>query len=159
MMNEELNNDRAADFEQRLKRVAPRKIPSAWRAGILTTARARSSRREEAQTSAPAARPSFLSTLIHQLSTSLHPHRAAWGSLAAVWLVILALNLTDRDQSARAQTASITPPSPQALAAWRQQRRELAGLTDPTPARPIVTPTKQTLPQPRSNRRDECLAA
>ncbi len=139
------------DFEKRLQRVAPREIPSAWREEILTTAQ----QAESASHPASAARPGFLSTLIYQLSTSLRPHRAAWGSLAAVWLAILVLNLAARDNSATAQTQNFTPPSPQALAAWRQQRRELAGLTDPTPARPIVTTPKQSLPQPRSNRRDE----
>ena len=143
------------DFEKRLQQVAPREIPFAWREEILTTAQ----QAHSAGHTANATRSGFLATLIHQLSTLARPQRAAWGSLAAVWLVILALNLAARDNSATAQTQNFTPPSPQALAAWRQQRRELAGLTDPTPARPIVTTPKQSLPQPRSNRRDEWNAA
>ena len=143
------------DFEKRLQQVAPREIPGAWRNEILTTAQ----QAEVSRHPAPAPRHGLLSTLIQQLATLTRPQRAAWGSLAAVWLVILALNLAARDNSSTAQARALAAPSPQALAAWRQQRRELAGLTDPTPARPIVTPPKQSLPQPRSNRRDECLAA
>jgi hypothetical protein len=142
------------DFEQRLQRVAPREIPPAWREEILTVAR----QAEVSHRPAPATCHSLLARFIQQLSTLTRPQRAAWGSLAAVWLVITGLNLTARDDSATAQTQNFTPPSPQAIAAWRQQRRELAGLTDPTPARPIMTAPKQSLPQPRSNRRDETSA-
>ncbi len=154
MMNDELNNG-SADFEQRLQREIPRQIPPAWREEILTVAR----QAEVSRRSAPATRHNLLAKFIQQLSTLTRPQRAAWGSLAAVWLVILGLNQTARDSSATALTQNFTPPSPQALAAWRQQRRELAGLTDPTPTRPIVTTPKQSLPQPRSNRRDEWNAA
>src|ERR1017187_941802 len=35
----------------------------------------------------------------HQLSTLLWPHPTAWAGLAAVWLVILGVNLTTREAS------------------------------------------------------------
>lgn len=139
------------DFEKRLQRVTPHEIPAAWREEILTAAQ----QAKAPHHPPPATRPRLLAWFIQQLTTLPRPQCAAWGGLAAVWLVILALNLAARDNSATSQTQNFTSPSPQALAAWRQQRRELAGLTDPTPARPIVTTPKQSLPQPRSNRRDE----
>lgn len=153
-MNDELKNG-SADFEKRLQREIPRQVPPAWREEILTVAR----QAEVSRRPAPATRHSLLARFIQQFSALTRPQRAAWGSLAAVWLVIMGLNLAARDSSTTAQIQTFTPPSPQALAAWRQQRRELAGLTDPASVRPIVTPPKQAFPQPRSNRRDEWLAA
>ena len=141
------------DFEKRLQQVAPREIPSAWREEILTAAR-------QAETSchpSPVIRPSFLSTLIQQLSSLSRPHRAAWAGLATVWVAIMALNFSARDNSTVA-TKQVAPPSPEAIAAWRQQRRELASFTEPNQAREIEAP-KPRLPQPRSNRRTETFAA
>jgi hypothetical protein len=141
------------DFEKRLQQVAPREIPSAWRKEVLTAAQTAQSARHPAN----AARPSFLSTLIQQLSTWSRPQRAAWAGLATVWVAIMALNFSARDNSTVA-TRQISPPSPEAIAAWRQQRRELASLTEPNQSREIEAP-KPRLPQPRSNRRTETFAA
>ena len=141
------------DFEKRLQQVAPRQIPSAWREEILTAAQQTETSRHPSSVT----RPGFPSTLIQQLLTLSQPHRAAWASLATLWLIIMALNFSARDNSTVA-TRQISPPSPEVIAAWRQQRRELASLTEPNQSREIKVP-KPRLPQPRSSRRDEVFAA
>lgn len=141
------------DFEKRLQRQSPREIPGAWREEILSAAR----RAEISGHLSPVTWPSFLSTLIQQLSAMSRPHRIAWASLASVWVIIMALNFSARDNSTVA-TRQIAPPSPEAIAAWRQQRRELASLTEPNQSREIEAP-RPRLPQPRSNRRAETFAA
>jgi hypothetical protein len=141
------------DFEKRLQRIPRSEIPSAWREGILTAAR----QAETSRHPSPVARPSFLATLIHQLSALSRPNRAAWAGLAIVWVAIMALNFSARDNSTVA-TRQVSPPSPEAIAAWRHQRRELASLTEPNQPREIEAP-KPRLPQPRSNRRMATFAA
>jgi hypothetical protein len=145
------------DFEKRLQQVAPRNIPAEWRLEVLRVARARSSRRQEAQTPVPASRHGLFAEFIHRLSLLSRPHRAAWAGLAAVWVLIMALNLSAHDRSTTVATSTITPPSPQVMAAWRAQYRELAALTDPNPPR-APEPARNQLPQPRSSRRDETVS-
>jgi len=147
------------DFEKRLQRQPQREIPSMWREKILTAAR---SAEHDAEVFHPASHPThpgFLSTLIHQLSTLTRPQRIAWASLVGLWLIILGMNFSLRENSSTTIAASTAAPSPEALAAWRRQYRALAALTEITPSRPIVAPSKPTIPQPRSNRRPEWLAA
>ena len=141
------------DFEKRLQRVAPREIPSAWREEILTTAQ----QAQAIRPPAPGARPGFLATLIHQLSTLIRPQRAAWSSLAAVWLVILALNIATRDSdSAATQTASL--PTPETLQALKTQKSLLAELID-RPAVHVADRSKTIPPGPRSQCREDWATA
>lgn len=136
------------DFEKRLQRQTPREIPAAWREEILNNANSIH------RPSPTASRLSWVSVLIHQLSTLLRPQRVAWCGLALVWVVILALNFSVRDNSASVQARNLTSPSPEALAAWRQQRRDLAALTELSQPREVEAP-KRRPPQPRSSRREE----
>jgi hypothetical protein len=148
-MNEELHRS-SDDFEQRLQRVPQSEPPSAWREVILTAA-------SDAAPSAHAPRPTphgFLASLIQSLTTLARPHRLAWSSLAAIWMIITAMNLSSRDHS-QISTAQHPLPSPDALQALRQQKlyflAELAG--QPAP-RETIRP--KTVPVgPRSQRRDE----
>ena len=73
------------DFEKRLQSQPMRQIPTEWRKQILR--------------GATPARPSFLSTLNHQLSTILWPNPKAWAGLAAVWIAIFALQSTSHSGS------------------------------------------------------------
>jgi hypothetical protein len=143
------------DFEKRLQQHPQRKLPTVWREEILTNA-------QSAAASPHAPRTTHhgfaLSTFIHQLSTLLRPQRVAWCGIAAAWVVIIALNISARDNPAMVATSQVLPPSPQAIAAWREQRRELASLTEPNQPREIEA-LKPRLPQPRSNRRTETFAA
>lgn len=152
-MNEELNS-KGDEFEQRLQRVPQNKLPSAWRAEILTAS-------NEAATSSPAPRPAphgFLATLFGQLSALTRPRHAAWAGLAATWMVIAVMNFSARDHS-QASTAQHPLPSADVMHALREQKllflAELAG----QPA-PHETIRPQFLPVgPRSQRRDEFFSA
>ena len=86
------------DFEKRLQRQPLRQMPGEWREEILSAARQASLPEHAPRTThhVPPS-PSLLSTLHHQLSTLLWPHPTAWAGLAAVWVVILGINLTTRD--------------------------------------------------------------
>src|SRR5664280_2576256 len=90
------------DFEKRLQREPLRQIPGEWREQILSAARQASLAEHAPRTTqhAPPS-PSLLSTIHHQLSTLLWPHPTAWAGLAAVWLMILGVNLTTQDASTR----------------------------------------------------------
>ena len=139
-------------FEERLRRQPPRKVPVGWRNEILSAARAAGSR-----PSAPDPRPSLLSTLNQQLSTLFWPHSKAWAGLAAVWVVIFALQLTSRDPTEI--VARITPPpSPEMLMVLRQQKLLLAELVERPEPRAADQP-KSVPPRPRSDRyRETCTA-
>jgi len=66
--------------EETLRRIEWREVPPAWRGGILAAARG------QARTA-----PTSLWALLHSLAW---PHPYAWGMLAALWLVIVALNFS-----------------------------------------------------------------
>src|ERR1039458_1497043 len=104
------------DFEKKLQRQSPRQIPNEWRAEILHTAHA-------ATTSHRALRDThhgFLSTLNHQLSTLLWPHPKAWAGLAAIWLMILAMNFYTADPTTKLVKTD-APPSPELILELREQ--------------------------------------
>ncbi len=139
------------DFEERLHRQAPREIPASWREGILSAAR----------NSTPSAYPPhpahhrLLATVRHFLSTARPPQRAAWGSLAAIWVGILALNISARDDSPRSHSSRpYTSVSPDTLQALKEQQLLLAELVGrPEPRK--VEHRKPAAPGPRSQRRED----
>ena len=140
------------DFEERLQRQAPREIPASWREGILRTAR----------NSTPSANPphhGLFATVRHFLSNLRPPQRAAWGSLAAIWIVILALNISARDDSPRSQSSrSAASVSPDTLEALKEQQLLLAELVGrPEPRK--VDHRKPAAPGPRSQRREDSVNA
>ena len=147
------------DFEKRLRRVATREIPSAWRTEILTAARARSSRREEAQTPAPASSPGLFAEFIHRLALLTRPQRVAWAGLAAAWVVIVTLNLATRETAKpTSMTGASAPTTPETLQALKQQRllyAELVGRPEQRPPQRLKT----NRPGPRSQRREESATA
>lgn len=128
------------DFEQKLQQQSLRQIPSEWRAEILSAAK---------HASRPSPRASFLSTFNHQLSTLLWPHPKAWAGLAAVWILILAVNFSTRDKSP-VMAEKAAPPSPEVVAELKQQQRMLAELIGSSQARDAESP--KFLPLPRSER-------
>jgi hypothetical protein len=134
------------DFEQRLQRQPLRQIPNKWREEILKAA-------ESAFVtphSPPVTRPSWLSALNTQLSTILWPHPKAWAGLAAVWILIFAVDFSMRDKTPVVAGKSASP-SPEVVAELKQQQRllaELFGARDTGNA----GQSKPLVPRPRSER-------
>jgi hypothetical protein len=134
------------EFEQRLRRQPTRDVPAEWRQEILAAAQAAAARRSAPDSSvrrseARAARPSWLSTL-------WWPCPRAWAALAAVWVGILAVNLSfgDKPETAARQTA---PAPAETIVAWRQQQRMLSQLIG-APTSLDAEPPKSVVPRPRS---------
>lgn len=134
-----MNSD---DFEKRLQRQTFRKVPANWRDEILSAAKTKS-------VSIPSAPDLQRTSWWREL---LWPCPQAWGGLAAVWLIILTLNFAMREP--RIEMAKAAPPSPEVVAALREQRRlylELAGMPmNESPAIP-----KSATPGPSSQHQQE----
>lgn len=75
------------------------------------------------------------------------PARRVWAGFAAVWLVLLAVNLTDSEEGRSASVASATPPK-EVVLALKQQRQLLTELLFSAPPEPAEPPRRA--PQPRS---------
>jgi hypothetical protein len=136
-------NEETEQFEQRLRRQSLKKIPGEWRAEILSAAHG-------VQITRHASPVSRLSTLNQKLSTFLWPHPKAWAGLAAVWVGILILNLSQRDQSPGA-AETFSPPTPEVMAELRQQKLLFAELMG-SPETPEADRRKNIPPGPRSER-------
>ena len=134
-------NDEPDLFERRLSHQPLREIPGEWRSDILSVAKL----------AAPAApRASFLSTFNQQLSIFFWPHPKAWAGLAAVWVLILAVDFSTRDTALRVAEKS-APPSPEVIVELKKQRQlfaELMGSREPLDA----DRQKIFSPKPRSER-------
>ncbi len=85
------------------------------------------------------------------------PCRRIWAGLAVVWLLILAGNFSLGDHASTFARKS-SPPSPEAIQAWRQQQRLLAELIGSSET-PATTPSKPFIPRPGSERRIELMTA
>jgi hypothetical protein len=147
-------NDEMEQFERRLSRQPLRQVPAEWREEILVATdvnrrQATSCEVGRGFTSA-ATRSSWLSTLNAQLSTLLWPHPRAWAGLAAVWILILAVDFSARDRLPVMVEASV-PPSPEVMVELRQQQRLLAELIGPRDLS-AADRSKSLVPQPRSER-------
>lgn len=133
-------------FERRLKRQTLRSAPAGWRQDILSAA----SQAQPLRKSATIQKDSLFSVLNRRISSWLWPHPVAWAGLAAIWILIFAVNISIRDKTPMV-VEKATPPSPEMLAELRQQQRmlvELIGVSDAGDAdRPKVIG-----PAPRSER-------
>jgi hypothetical protein len=139
------------EFEQRLQRQPLRQIPDEWREEILVAA-------DVNRRNLPVREFTFAATTFRRLlSIRLWPCPRAWAALAAVWVVILAVNLSLRDNPGTF-VANSAPPSPQVLAALQQQRRLLSELIGQS-LTPEAEPPTLLLPRPRSERREASLMA
>lgn len=146
-----MNSD---DFEKRLERQTFRPIPGEWRREILQTA---NDRRARSDAPCPSPLKTENSKLKILLSELLWPCPQAWVGLAAVWLVILSVNFSTLEKSPVVGQKK-SSPSPQSLMALKQQEWILAELNEPREA-PIADRPKPFQPRPRSERREEFLAA
>jgi hypothetical protein len=127
-MNEDLE-----PFEQRLARQPLKPIPADWRAEILRKSRLAAGQKNKLAGPASLAQENWLLTLNQKLSTLLWPHPKAWAALAAIWVLILIMNFSTREQTpVMAEKAS--PPSPEVMAELKKQQLLFAELIGPTPA-------------------------
>lgn len=140
-----MNNDE--QFEQRLRRQALRQIPSDWRGEFLASVR-----KQVVAESKRAAKTPTLEHFRQLLAEIFRPNRRAWAGLAAIWVVILAVNLSIRDGSEMASSEKPPEPTPEIRELLRHQEQlfaELLGEETPDANRRRVTP------QPRSSREPE----
>jgi hypothetical protein len=134
------------DFEQKLQRQPLRQVPAEWRGEILAVAESAAAARHPS----PVTRPSWLSTLNSQLSTILWPHPKAWAGLAAVWILILAVDVSARDKSP-VMAEKFASPLPETIVELKKQQRMLAELIGPRDEHDADR-SKSFVPQPRSER-------
>src|SRR3954471_2052344 len=143
-------------FEQELQQQRFRRVPSAWREEILKVAR------EAATQKAPPTSAARDSTAANGwkrlLADLLWPHPAAWGGLAATWLVILVLNFASRDQAEQKVAYEAPPASPELRELLREQQQMFADLIGPLD-KTVATEPKRQRAQPRSAARAELLNA
>ena len=81
----------------------------------------------------------------------IFPSRRIWAGLAAVWLLIFAVNLSMRDHSPSGVMVSAPP---QMMLTFRQQQQLLTELLGPDETR-VAEPATPFLPRPRSEGRIE----
>ena len=140
-----------ADWETNFARVKPSpETQSGWAKAIQAAADV--NRREQ-----PVREWTFTVTLANVVRLSflelIWPCRRIWGGLAAVWIVILVFNFSQRDPS---ELMARKTPSPEMVMTFRQQERllaELIGQNEPH----IAVPPKPISPRPSSERRFETL--
>ena len=114
--------------------------------------------RPPARVAPPAGWHAVLATLGAQLRAGWQMSRRAWAGLAVVWMVILALNFTDREPDVSFAAGREMPAASEIRFALKQQQllmAELAATFEPTPA----DKPKTARPGPRSDRRRENLSA
>ena len=132
-------NDETEQFESRLSRQPLRQVPDEWRAEILSAAKL---------AVRPVPHTSFLSAFNQQLSTLFWPHPKAWAGLAAVWVLILAVDFSTRETSPRMAEKSL-PPSPEVIVQLKKQQRLFAELMGPR--EPLDADRQKNFsPKPRS---------
>ena len=129
------------DFEQKLQCQSLRQLPAEWRSEILDAATSRHS--------SCATRHSFFPTFNLQLSTLFWPHPKAWAGLAAVWILIFAVDFSMRGTTP-VMAEKAAPPSLEVIVELKQQQRMLAELIGSSQARDAEAP--RFLPLPRSER-------
>lgn len=133
-------------FEKRLRAQSFRAVPAEWRAQVLRAA-------QEAAGSPGPGVPvplSRLSGLRSQLLSMFWPHPAAWAGLAAVWVVILGLNLSNPEPAGAGMARRPALPSAQTRQMLKEQAQMFAELLGPA-AQPQSSPHTKT-PPPRSQR-------
>lgn len=136
MMNEETDQ-----FEHRLSRQPLRPVPAEWREEILSSAGKVGSARRAVRSFGRASLPS-------RLGKALWPHPAAWAGLAAVWILILAVDFSVRDTTPVVAEQYSAPP-PQVIVELRQQQRLMAELMEPRDTGDVDR-SKPLAPRPRS---------
>jgi hypothetical protein len=83
------------------------------------------------------------------------PSHRIWTGLAAIWVLILAVNFSLRDNS-QSTAANSLASSPEIMMTYQQQERLLAELMDSSEPQ-VAEPPKTFNPRPKTQRRSEIL--
>jgi hypothetical protein len=134
-------------FEQRLRRQPLRAVPPAWREEILAAAEAN-------RRAVPDDGLALLAALRLRLRELFWPAPQAWAGLAAIWLVIVSVNLVTREPVPAAIARQAAPPTPLQRELLKEQQQLFAELVGPSEKHAADRP-KPLAPQPRSQRREE----
>ncbi len=142
-------NRKPDNLEERLQALPVRTVPDAWRQEIL----------EAARESACPHQPVTESRSTPWWRVWLWPCPQAWAAVAAVWCVILALDLGVVRAERKQASQSAPPPVPAPVwMAFDEQRRLLADLDLPHSPR-VRPPPSLIIPRPRSCRQLETVMA
>jgi len=139
MMSKEIEQ-----FERRLSHLPLRQIPAGWREEILSAAGGVGTARRAVRPFGRAGRAS----LPGWIEKVFWPSPAAWAGLAALWILILAVDFSIRDKAPVVADKSL-PPSPEVIAQLQQQQRLLAELMGPRDTGDADR-SKPLAPRPRS---------
>lgn len=133
-------------FEERLAAQQLREVPPNWRREILRNASA------AAQARSVQPRWSY-GALGKRFSALFWPNPTAWAGLAAVWLLILGLNVASRDYAEPMRNQPIVAASLQDRALLKLQEQMVVELLGSDRA-PSHETGKPATPSPRSQRRE-----
>ena len=128
------------DFEQRLRRSPPAPLPAAWRAEILSAARAAAMQREPE------------SCTKRLWSAAWWPSPWAWAGVASLWLVILGLNFATRAAEPKESVTAMRISPEMIRFAFAQREQEWAEFFPPSETEPpsaAATPTVIAPGRPR----------
>lgn len=112
------------DLEQQLRGQPLRQVPAAWRDEILGAAR-RAGAEASARRGQTTGRPKPWAAVWAQVAGLLWPSPRAWAGLAAIWMVIVSLNLFGRAPAA-SEGKALPVASAALRMALREQQRVLA---------------------------------
>lgn len=138
-------NEETEHFERRLSRQPLKTIPGEWRAEILREGRLAAGPKNKWDAGTASLQkwnwPGSLAEIFW-------PHPKAWAGLAAVWILIFAVNFSMRDKTP-AVAGKVIPPSPEVLVELQKQKQLFAELIGSNEAR-VADRQKSFLPRPRS---------
>lgn len=132
------------DFEQQAQKHAFRQCPVAWRGEILGAVRA--ARREMSQARAGELAGGKPPEFVGWLRLWMWPSPAAWGGLAAIWLVLVALG-NPHPGGTKAAAGDRSYSETQIALGWQERTRFLSELIPDQPGE--LTPASLS---PRSQR-------
>ena len=136
-------------FEKRLQDLPQRPLPPAWRQEILSAALAPATRHVPV-----ASQTDFFYQLKTLVTALLWPNPRAWAGLAAIWMLVIGLNVTTREPVPVGVAQQLVRPSPQMRELLREQERLLADLVGPKDS-PEQNQSKPEVPKRRGERRED----
>lgn len=133
----ELILEKHRSMERRLEQIRPEELAALAGAALAPTAR-------------PMRQETGLLAMAREFwEQSIRPWRRAWLGMAAAWIVILVAFAATHD-TPRMARVKVRPPSPEMMAALREQRQMMLQLFEPAASE---HPTGPRIPGPRSEHR------